>query len=290
MSAGTTEKLTSQLCSQALLQRPDFQDWVEAVGERRGHMHRKIWEWAYIAQALHERGMLAPGKRGLGFAVGREPLIAVFACRGSEIVATDAPPEVILEGSWKSTNQYAENIDVLNERNLCDKETFAKRVTFRHVDMNHIPADLRDFDFVWSSCSFEHLGSIALGKTFMENMMACLKPGGVAVHTTEFNLSSDTDTADHVPDVLFRQRDIIEMCYRLRAKGHQVDLDLTRPNGPIDQVVDKPPYTHDPHLRLMFGDFMTTSVGLIVTKDAASIRDRVVARARLAMNRQPEPQ
>lgn len=31
--------------------------------------YRKIWEWAAILQALSERGLLAPDKRGLGFAV-----------------------------------------------------------------------------------------------------------------------------------------------------------------------------------------------------------------------------
>ena len=34
----------------------------------------------------------------------------------------------------------------------------------------------------------DRIGSIELGLQFIENSMATLRPGGVAVHTTEFNL------------------------------------------------------------------------------------------------------
>ena len=41
-------------------------------------------------------------------------------------------------------------------------------VSLRHVDMNHVPADLAGrFDIVWSACALEHLGSIANGLRFM---------------------------------------------------------------------------------------------------------------------------
>ncbi len=58
-------------------------------GPRPGRPHRKAWEWSAIAQALHERGMLEPGRKGCGFAVGVEPLTSLFAARGAEILATD---------------------------------------------------------------------------------------------------------------------------------------------------------------------------------------------------------
>jgi hypothetical protein len=51
--------------------------WKPWVGESRlvpgPHLlmpHRKVWEWCAIAQALEERDMLRPGRRGCGFAVG----------------------------------------------------------------------------------------------------------------------------------------------------------------------------------------------------------------------------
>jgi hypothetical protein len=64
-----------------------FRTWAEKVRpawdpERSGKpvpSHRKLWEWCYIAQVLWERGLLQPGRPGLGFGVGHEPLAALFA-------------------------------------------------------------------------------------------------------------------------------------------------------------------------------------------------------------------
>ena len=51
--------------------------------------------------------------------------------------------------------------------------------------MRDLPDDLGSFDFIWSSCSFEHLGSLGEGERFVLEALRFLKPGGVAVHTTE---------------------------------------------------------------------------------------------------------
>jgi SAM-dependent methyltransferase len=238
--------------------------WCEQMGFQPW-LNRKLWEYGYIAQALHERGMLQPGRRGLGFAVGQEPLVALFARLGCEIVATDLPPDHSQLANWSTTGQYAAGIDHLNTQGLCDPDLFRQRVSFRHVDMNNLPRDLRDFDFVWSACSFEHLGSINRGQRFVRNMTRCLRPGGTAVHTTEFNLSSDDRTVDNDSTVLFRQRDIQDLACWLRERGHQIDLDWTRGTGEADQYIDTPPYYREgKHLRLRLGEFVITSIGLII--------------------------
>ena len=43
---------------------------------------------------------------------------------------------------------------------------------------------------------------------FVINSMRVLKPGGVAVHTTEFNLSSNDDTIEARDLCVYRRRDI----------------------------------------------------------------------------------
>jgi hypothetical protein len=143
--------------------------------------------------------------------------------------------------------------------------------------MNSIPSDLRGFDFTWSSCSFEHLGSIKKGLQFLENQMACLRPGGIAVHTTEFNLTSNRKTINHGSLVLFRHRDIEKIAARLRAKGHSIDLDFDPGTSPADQYIDVPPYVHLPCLKIRFGDFVTTSIGLTITKNTANVRSGITA-------------
>ena len=261
--------LRSNLCHQAQLESRAFRGWAARLGERF-HLYRKLWEWCFIAQALHERGLLRRGRRGLGFGVGKEPLTALFAGLGCEVVATDMDEEQSRREGWHWTedNQHAAGLAALNERGLCDPEAFRRRVSFRVVDMNAIPADLRDFDFTWSACSLEHLGSIARGQDFLDNQMRCLRPGGVAVHTTEFNCSSEAETLDHFPTVLFRRCDIEAIADRLRAAGHAIGLDFDRGDGLADGFVDVPPYTFNPQLKLEVGAFVTTSIGLIIEKAA----------------------
>jgi hypothetical protein len=229
-------------------------------------MHRKIWEYCFVCQALDERDMLREGRRGLGFAVGREPLPAMFANLGARIVATDLAAEEADKRGWVDSNQHAASLDMLNTRGICPDAVFRDRVTFEIADMRDISAGLRDFDFLWSSCSLEHLGSLELGRKFIFDALDCLKPGGVAVHTTEFNVSSNTETLTSGQTSLFRQWDIETCAEALRAAGHAIDLDFRLGNSALDLHIDMPPYPQLVHLRLDVGGFAVTSFGLIIRK------------------------
>lgn len=257
--------LSSCPCTQAQLESERFRAWAARMREQPA-MHRKQWEFCYIAQALEERGLLRPGTRGLGFAVGREPLPSLFASYGVEILASDLSEDADQATGWMQTGQHAGNLDILNERGICPPDLFQRRVTFRAVDMNQVPDDLGGFDFLWSSCSLEHLGSIDNGERFIYRAMECLKPGGIAVHTTEYNVSSNTFTLDHHDSVLFRRRDIERIARSLTAAGHHVELDFSEGDLPFDSIVDTPPYTLDPHLKLLISHYVSTSFGLIIQR------------------------
>lgn len=266
--------LVSQLCRQATLASPSFREWTNRL-RYDWQPHRKIWELAYICQALDERGMLRPGMRGLGFAVGAEKLPAIFAAAGCQITATDLPADDDRSRPWAASGQWVGQLEALNADGLCPGDAFRQLVSYRPVDMNHIPADLRDYDFTWSTCSFEHCGSLELGLTFLERQLDCLRPGGVAVHTTEFNLSSNDATLAEGPCVIYRLRDIEAICQRLTARGHQVEpIDLDPGDTDIDRFVDPPPYGNSArkpqglvkHLRLNLAGFASTSIGLIIRR------------------------
>ena len=83
--------------------------------------------------------------------------------------------------------------------------------------MRQLPPDLDGFNFTWSACAFEHLGSIKLGQEFIQNQMHCLRPGGVAVHTTEYNVLSNADTISEGETVLFRRRDVERIVKHLKG-------------------------------------------------------------------------
>jgi hypothetical protein len=260
-------RLTSMLCEKAYLDSPAARYWTLAM-DQPWRLHRKLWEFCYVAQALHERGMLCEGRRGLGFAVGEEPLPALFASMGCEIVATDLDAQDERASAWAETAQLATSVDKLRQPRVCPDDIFGQRVSFRTADMNNVPEDLREFDFTWSSCSFEHCGSIELGIAFICNQMACLRPGGFAVHTTEFNLSSNDETVFRGATVIFRKRDIDEIIRRLEEEGHLVEPLIYRLGGaPEDRHVDTFPYAESPHLKLLLSDrFISTSIALIVRK------------------------
>lgn len=264
-------QLRSALCTRSQLESPAFRYWATQMNER-WRLHRKLWEFCFISQSLYERGMLGEGRRGLGFAVGAEPLPSMFARFGCEILASDLHSEDERSQVWAQTNQLASCLEALNARGLCDPAQFARKVSFRPVDMNRIPDDLAGFDFTWSSCSFEHCGSIGLGKRFLREQLRCLKPGGVAVHTTEFNLSSNEETVDEGTTVLFRRQDIEGVVRDLQADGHHVEpLQLDVGTLPEDQHVDIFPYAAAPHLKLeLFDKYVSTSIGLIIRKSDAA--------------------
>lgn len=255
----------SELCKAKDIRSEWYRRWCKELGET-ANFHRKQWEFVYVAQALWERGCLVPGKRGLVFAAGTEPLPALFAKQGCHILATDIFPEIGIEKGWNN-GQLCFGVEQLNERGICPEQSFKELVSYQAVDMNAIPDTLTGFDFNWSSCSFEHLGTIALGCRFLKNQLNTLKPGGWAVHTTEYNVSSNDETQDNNDTVIYRQRDVDAIVAELRAEGHLVEeLDYSLGGLPEDFKVDVHPHLQEVHLKLQLDKYVVTSMGLIIRK------------------------
>jgi len=256
----------SQMATENQFHSPVYTFWCEEI-KQQPSFHRKQWEFCYILQVLHTHDFLKPGKKGLGFGVGEEPLPSLFAHYGCTILATDLDLDSAKKKGWVETNQHAQDLEGLNQSGLCNPEEFAKLVKFRSVDMNHIEPDLEEFDFVWSSCALEHLGSLRAGMDFMKNSLKCLKRGGIAVHTTEFNLSSDSATIATGSTVLYRKKDILQLLQELEEMGYTVfPVNFHPGNGSLDQYVDIPPYKADPHIKLKISEFTCSSIGIIILK------------------------
>jgi 2-polyprenyl-3-methyl-5-hydroxy-6-metoxy-1,4-benzoquinol methylase len=219
-----------------------------------------------IYQALLDLGMLQEKKEGLVFACGREPLASLFASMGCNILATDLDMQDERSQAWHKTNQTC-TIKSLNERKICENVIFNERVKYMSVDMNKLPPDLGLFDFLWSACSVEHLGSIDLGKQFIINSLDYLKPNGIAVHTLEYNVSSNEITVAVGETVLFRQKDIEDIIEQAEKKGFKIfGIDWDKGNQIFDNYVDLPPYQRSPHLKLQISGFTCTSFLLVLQK------------------------
>ena len=231
--------------------------------------HRKLWEWVFVGHHLLESGIVKPGSRGLVFGVGNERLPALFAGMGASIVATDAPISVSEIWGWNASGQHATALNEIRYTDIVDGSVFDANVTFQTCDMNNIQPELHGFDFNWSSCCFEHLGDLEAGIQFVINAVEkTLRVGGVAVHTTEFNLSSNDKTVESGVVSIYRRRDMEDLVQRLRERGHIVEPFTVAPNSYFwDFHVDLPPFKkQDPHLKLVLSEYVATSAGIVVRR------------------------
>ncbi len=261
----------SRLCTQEEFESLEYEQLCRDLDIPQDHYERKNWEYFFVAHGLKNAGMLTGGTKGLGFGVGKEKLISYFAQHDCSILATDINPDSQELQAWVATNQHSDSVKDLFVPGICDFSQFMRNVQFKYVDMNAIPEELQkeQYDFTWSCCSFEHVGSIEQGKQFILNQMKCLRPGGIALHTTEFNLSSDELTVDSGMTVIFRRRDIEDLARSLREEGHEIVTNYDVGNGELDRYVDIPPYLSAPdkrHLRLLLSQYITTSIGLCIRK------------------------
>ncbi|MCA3611586.1 MAG: hypothetical protein IOC52_05765 [Methylobacterium sp.] len=241
--------------------------------------HRKFWEFAYVLQVLWQSGMLEASRKGLGFGCGVEPLPSYLASCGVDALVTDLAPEAMADAGWTGTNQHTHSLDAAYHAHLVERAKFDRHVTHRYLDMRDIPSDLKGFDFCWSICALEHLGSIRNGLDFVKASLAPLAPGGIAVHTTEFNYLSDEETLDNWPTVLFQRRHFEALAQDLIAQGHEVaPLNFNIGRDPLDFFVDIPPFAGDwteyqksifpnpTHIKLSIDGFASTCFGLFIRK------------------------
>jgi SAM-dependent methyltransferase len=261
---------TSQICNQEFYGLPFYQYWTAKLKEKP-RFHRKQWEFVYIAQVLFENNMLKDGNRGLGFGVGTEPLPALFASLGCKITASDMCMDSDEAKKWESTGQHSgNNMELLNQKCICPPDIFTANVSFRNVDMNDIPDDLRKegrFDFIWSSCALEHIGGAQNSMDFICNSLDTLRPGGLAVHTTEYNLSSNEDTQEDPHGYVFRKKDIERITEKITQRGHYVyPLDFRQGIQAGDRFIDEEPYKQKLHLRLRLKHYAATSMGIVIRK------------------------
>jgi SAM-dependent methyltransferase len=269
--------LGSKLATQADIESRWFSHWMAELNLPILYS-RKLWEFAYALQAIHEAGLLKPGVRALGFGCGQEPIASYLASRGVTVVVTDLDSNDQRSAGWANTDEHTASLESAYKEDLVDRETFDRLVTHRFVDMTNIPDDLREFDICWSICALEHLGDLSAGSDFVKKSLDVLRQGGIAVHTTEFNCLHE-HTIESGPTVLYQRKHMETLSKELIDVNHVMapcDFDLGL--GPIDRTIDLPPYpigvpehadwlAHQmQHLKLEYSGFVVTCFGLSVIK------------------------
>jgi SAM-dependent methyltransferase len=267
--------------TQSDMESPWFAYWCQQL-RIAPLCHRKLWEYAYLLQALFEHDKLNAGATAIGFGCGEEPIASYLASRGIRATVTDLDPATARAKGWIDTGQHTSTIEQAFKPEILSRAEFDRMVSLEYVDMNAIPRALDGrFDLCWSICALEHLGSIEHGLRFVSAAMRTLKPGGLAIHTTEFNFLSEAETLDHPSLCLYLRKHFTELKERLEREGHIVaPLDFDTGNGVLDRFVDVPPYAPPQlperiwgtwgrdvgALKLLVSRYPSTCFGLIIQK------------------------
>ena len=105
------------------------------------------------------------------------------------------------------------------------------------------------YDFLWSTCAFKHLGSLENGIELIKNSLKSLKSIGATVHTTKFNFSSRESTLEYLGCSINLDRDILQLISELELVSDNTKiLNLNRGGLSVDNRSDAPPHGLSPAL------------------------------------------
>jgi hypothetical protein len=248
----------SQICTAAQFDDPAFAEIMGAMGLQPTRTRAK-WEHAWIVSVLATEGMIAPGRRGLAVDVGRERIAALVASRGGEVLAVGAEEDTPRAIEARRSQLFHPEIVHI--------EDFDRLVRFAPFDPGAIGSfPEATMDFCYTIGMPGRLRSIEATLAFLEASLAPLRPGGLALHCIDFNLSSDKTTWELPNLVILRRCDIEALAERLAPAGHRILPFNTHPGSDLmDEQVTAPPATTRGH-RQRHGLVVATSFGLAIRK------------------------
>lgn len=219
--------IETQLVTQQQIETSTFRKWCRVLGEEPRY-HRRQWEFVYVMQALEENALLVRGSEGLAVGTSFGPTLEAvtgYGCRVSKI------------GELHSNTASASSS----------------------------PDEEVGFDFAWDvaalSGGLNHLGLEE--KIF--SMIRKVRPGGLALITTDFVLDCETAVLNEGADKWIPDQGWLEdFSKTLEEYGHRQKINLCQGRGPVDQNIDRPPFSSDHHLKLDVGGRVVTSLGMLI--------------------------
>jgi SAM-dependent methyltransferase len=266
--------IISQLQSASLPYYIDKKEWemtTNIVNRRKtGLIHRKDWEWALGIIAMRRFGKLNEKSNAIGVGVGREEVLFYLANKLYHIYATD-----LYDGNnWKN---FAPSDFPENPKKYAPFPYKEDALTVLRMDGTKLEFPSESFDIAFSFSSIEHFGG---GKNHsgalrsLREMERVLKPGGLAVITTEYIIN------DKEHPEFFNKRtiysDLIDKLERLKLVE---PLDLRITSKTLDTVIDYPSAVYwdasssddefkknHPLVIIRVGNILVTSLLLILQK------------------------
>jgi SAM-dependent methyltransferase len=195
-----------------------------------GFIHRKDWEWALGIIAMRRFGKLNEKSTAIGVGAGTEPVPFYLANMVKHVYATDLYGQ---NDGWKraAPSDFPEN-----PKKYAPFAYKEDALTVMRMDGTNLEFPSESFDIAFSFSSIEHFGG---GKNHsgalrsLREMERVLKPGGLAVITTEYIIN------DKEHPEFFNKRtiysDLIDKLERLKLVE---PLDLKITTKTLDTVID----------------------------------------------------
>ncbi len=213
-AAPTLADPVTQVATAAQLHEPVAGGWLARL-RPKGSSGVEHWRKVYTLQALRRYGMLEGGAVGLGFEPSPSGVPAALAALDTKVTALFP----VRPGHPPSLTGLKED---LAERAPCAPDRFDALVDVRLASWRRLPEDLLNYDFLWSTRVNERLFSVGATARFVEEAMACLRPGGLAVHVMSYDLSPGGRSVSSWDRMLLQQGDIERIALLLVSRGHEV--------------------------------------------------------------------
>jgi SAM-dependent methyltransferase len=194
-----------------------------------GLIHRKDWEWALGIIAMRRFGKLNEKSTAIGVGSGREAILFYLANKVKHVYATDLYK--VKDWIEAAPSDFPEN-----PKKYAPFPYKEDALTVMRMDGTKLEFPSESFDIAFSFSSIEHFGG---GKNHsgalrsLREMERVLKPGGLAVITTEYIINDK----EH-PEFFNRRTiysDLIDKLERLKLVE---PLDLRITSKTLDTVID----------------------------------------------------
>ena len=230
----------------ALCKVCDRSDWLNAEWQAvrkelhlRNDLHRKPWEFVNGIMGLKRLGVITSDAMALGLGCGCETPMFYLANGVYHVYATDI--------NYEAETPYTYGRFSMLNMDAC-KNTFGDNA----------------FDFVFAFCAIEHFPR-EQAQIAMKDIERVLKPGGVAVLSTELNMGNvhraETFMEDELYEILINSTGmklIENIDFRVSQSLIDNPLDISQGNVPRNAL---------PHIVLEWDGFIFTSVIFFLRKD-----------------------
>ena len=202
------------------------------LARKPGLIHRKDWEWALGSLAMKRFGKLNENCIAIGVGAGKEAILYHLANHLKHVYATD----LYRGDGW---NKFSPPDFIRNPRKYAPFQYNESALTALKMDGRKLKFPSDSFDIAFSFSSIEHFGGTnhAGALASMMEIERVLKPGGLAVISTEYILN-DKEAPD-LSNQFFNRRTIYsELINRLDRLKLVEPLDLRISTKTLNVVID----------------------------------------------------